>query len=175
MHNLYISRRYIILIILVYFGDESNCTPLNLDCFSVSSNSDFLRNHKLWVWIFDQPSAIFGFLPYSNPSSFGGKRNNLVESSFRVEPTQDVQEDIELAYVWFGLVSAWTKTAWIILFLSLRGRYDRSNLLEIKRLPRRSFLTPRNDSSQSRVFVQTLVNPVFGGRFPTVYIGKSSV
>ena len=43
-----------------------------------------------------------------------------------------------------------------MFFLSLRGRYDRSNLLEIKRLLRRSFLTPRNDSLQLWVFVQTL-------------------
>ena len=43
-----------------------------------------------------------------------------------------------------------------MFFLSLRGRYDRSNLLKVHGLLRRSFLTPRNDGLELRVFVQRL-------------------
>ena len=36
-----------------------------------------------------------------------------------------------------------------MIFLSLRGRYDRSNLIKDRGLLRRSFLTLRNDSLDS--------------------------
>ena len=42
--------------------------------------------------------------------------------------------------------SVWTESLKITIFLSLRGRYDRRNLLKDRGLLRRSFLSPRNDS-----------------------------
>lgn len=66
------------------------------------------------------------------------------------------------------VIIAWTKTPWTTVFLSLRGRHDRSNLPETwGLLPetwgllRRSFLTPPNDRSEPRVFVQTLIRVIF--------------
>jgi hypothetical protein len=44
----------------------------------------------------------------------------------------------------------------MIILLSLKRRYERSNLLKDRGLLRRSFLTPRNDNQNLEVFGQTL-------------------